>query len=176
MTQRRLASKPLRWPDEAAGPWQTEVEYGVVGGRVECVGLRVTSVSGDMRLTSADLRKMPFADLLARARRDYPDDLERLLGLGPFIKVGDLQRLGLGLLADKHRGRPPSWGPEQLAELANVYLRASAASPTKAVADHFHISRSAAAKLVAKARQAGLLAPTSRGKVSGATTTRRSRT
>jgi transposase len=46
------------------------------------------------------------------------------------------------------------------------YLRGGA-TPTRAVAEHFHISRSAAAKQVARAREAGFLDRTTQGKTSG---------
>jgi transposase len=53
--------------------------------------------------------------------------------------------------------------------VAEVYRDAWARGepPTRGVADHFTISKSAAAKQVAKAREMGLLPPTSRGKSSG---------
>lgn len=60
-------------------------------------------------------------------------------------------------------GRPPIYDP---AEIAEVYLRGGAA-PTLAVAEHFHISRSAAAKRVARARESGFLDKTTQGKTSG---------
>lgn len=60
-------------------------------------------------------------------------------------------------------GRPPLHDP---AEIAEVYLRGGA-TPTRAVADHFHLSRSAAAKQVARAREAGFLDRTTQGKTGG---------
>jgi hypothetical protein len=66
-------------------------------------------------------------------------------------------------------GRPRLLGPEELARVAEVYLAAwgRGEPPTKAVAGQFGISTSAAAKRVAAARRAGLLAPTSSGRPSG---------
>lgn len=56
--------------------------------------------------------------------------------------------------------------PEVYEETARVYRQAYADGrpPRAAVADHFHISPDAAAKRVARARERGLLPPTSQGK------------
>lgn len=53
-----------------------------------------------------------------------------------------------------------------LDELAKVYLEACEAGqwPTKAVTEHFGYSRSTLNKYVIKARQAGLIPPTTTGK------------
>ena len=54
-------------------------------------------------------------------------------------------------------------GSVDLAEVAEIYAR-STKHPTSAVAHHFGISQSAAAKRVARCRAAGLLPPTIRGR------------
>jgi hypothetical protein len=66
-------------------------------------------------------------------------------------------------------GRPPI-PAEQIAETARVYSKAhtDGLPPTKTVAEHFHISRSAAAKWVARARAAGELGKTKPRKAGGA--------
>jgi hypothetical protein len=68
------------------------------------------------------------------------------------------------------RGRPRDYGDEHFAEVARVYVDAwqgsAAQSPTQAVADHFGagVTRSAAAKWVARARAMGMLGPALRGR------------
>lgn len=71
-------------------------------------------------------------------------------------------------------GRRPEYGPDHWAEVAAVYLAAyeRGEHPTKAVREHFHRSASAAAKWVARCREAGLLEPTRPGHPSGARITR----
>jgi hypothetical protein len=58
---------------------------------------------------------------------------------------------------------------EALAEVAAIYMAAWRArgNPTKAVAESLSLSRSAAAKRVARARQAGLLPATTKGRPAG---------
>jgi hypothetical protein len=66
------------------------------------------------------------------------------------------------------RGVSPRYGPAHFALVSQVYREAVAggsATPTRAVAATFSISRSTAAKWVARARGLGLLAATSRGVV-----------
>jgi hypothetical protein len=63
------------------------------------------------------------------------------------------------------RGR--DLGGDHYLEVAQVYAQAvqEGRSPTKAVADHFHVEKSSAAKKVARARERGFLPKTSRGRV-----------
>ena len=61
------------------------------------------------------------------------------------------------------RGRPPT-DPELIEEAAEVY-RAAEHHPLQAVADAQGVSRPTASRRVAKARQRGLLPPTTPGKV-----------
>ena len=59
-------------------------------------------------------------------------------------------------------GRPIA--DAELSEVARVYTEHQGSTPTQAVAAHFHLSPSGAAKRVAKARRAGLLPPTVKGR------------
>lgn len=63
------------------------------------------------------------------------------------------------------RGR--DLGDDRYREVAEVYAQAvqEGRSPTKAVADHFTVEKSTAAKRVARARERGFLPKTSRGRV-----------
>jgi hypothetical protein len=132
-------------------------------------------------VTASLLRALPVGGLIAAAKRaarffaeqnaepqpvsEEIRELERLAWVG-----GALERL-LAAKAERARevlpalrgGRPPIHNP---AEIAEVYLHGGA-TPTRAVAEHFHLSRSAAAKQVARAREAGFLDKTTQGKTSG---------
>jgi Helix-turn-helix domain len=74
------------------------------------------------------------------------------------------------LAAYKRPPGRPAIPADQIADAARVYSNALADGlpPTKAVAEHFHISRSAAAKWIARARAAGELGKTKPRKAGGA--------
>lgn len=109
-------------------------------------------------------------------------DRDRLRG----IPVSELLRQALAVSAfveDKERGqvmnnqtarrvagrlRPPGREVprDELEDVARVYLEHDGSTPTQAVAGVFHLSTSGAAKRVRKARQAGLIPPTTKGRAS----------
>lgn len=66
----------------------------------------------------------------------------------------------LGSQAPQRAGGVPLYGPDHFAAVAETYrasFHAGSAAPTKAVAQAFSVSRSTAAKWVARAREMGLL-------------------
>src|SRR5207245_2076856 len=79
------------------------------------------------------------------------------------------RKVVLRLTAASGKGRPRQYPDDHLVRVASIYRQAWEAHrpPTKAVAENLHLSHSAAAKWVAKAREAGLLAPTERGRAGG---------
>lgn len=144
-----------RWPDEDEGPWLIVLRWDEIDGRPECVGLDMSRLHREQTLlvesdheasyftflTAAALRRLPLADLIAQDRAQLAPPVEAVGGM----RKSAADRLRLA---------------------AEVYRQAAAegGKPTKAVADHFGISSGGASNLVARARAAGLLPPTSRGK------------
>jgi len=171
----------LLWPDEHTGPWLIQVMWAPVNGRREPVGLEIRSCRGrddpwppelpacDQSppvLTTTVLRKLPFATIVADLRREnaegdigFYDSLEGQ----PGFDRATLQRLKAAAAAEMAAPRRETG---QLSEVAAVYRQAweDGRSPTQAVADHFSISQSAAAKRVSRARQVGYLPLTTRGR------------
>jgi hypothetical protein len=169
------------WPDEHIGPWLIQLMWALVKGRREPVGLEIRSCWGQDDasppglpaydqsppvLTTTVLRKLPFATIVADLRRQnaegdigFYDSLEGQPGFDP----AELRRLKSAAAADMAAPRRETG---RLAEVAAVYRRAweEGRPPTEAVARHFTISQSAAAKRVSRARQAGYLPPTTRGR------------
>jgi hypothetical protein len=78
----------------------------------------------------------------------------------------DKARRQLAALEKGRGGRPRLYDADHFANVAKVYL-GGGDTPTMAVAEYFNLSRSAAAKQVARARKLGLLAETTKGKTSG---------
>jgi hypothetical protein len=104
---------------------------------------------------------------------DREHSLARLAELAPEVEAAERERAALaGSPPLKARaGRPPMYGPDHFAKVAAVYTTAHRAGkhPTKAVADHFHVARSTAAKWVARCRspKLGLLGDTVKRKAGG---------
>lgn len=146
------------WPDETYGPWLIVLRWDEIDGRPECVGLDMSRIHQDQPLvvesdheasyftylTGSALRRLPLADLIARDRAELAPPVEAVGGM----RKSAADRLRLA---------------------AEVYRDAAAegGKPTKAVAERFGISSGGASNLVARARAAGLLPPTSRGKATG---------
>jgi hypothetical protein len=168
------------WPDRRRGPWLIRVLWANVEGRLECAGLEVRSYGEDVGgwewppelptrdqappiLTTTILRQLPFASIVADLRREkarvHREVIDMLAAQPEYQAEADQASLRRLRSAGTRRHAA-------LAEVAEVYWQAwrHGRPPTRAVAEHFTISHSAAAKRVARARQAGYLLATTRGK------------
>lgn len=171
----------LLWPDDRRGPWLVRVMWAPVEGRPECVGIEMRSYreTGEEWppelphwsdhpevLTTTALRELPFATIVGDLRREVAEgDAEFygwLAGQPEYRSPADQESL--------RRLRSAAAQPRRAAgrytEVAEVYQHAwqKGRPPTQAVAEHFTISQSAAAKRVSRARQAGYLPLTTRGR------------
>ena len=172
----------LLWPDERHGPWLIRVMWAPVEGRPECVGIEMRSYreTGEewppelphwsehpQVLTTTALRELPFATIIGELRREMAEgDIEFygwLASLPEYRSLADQESLRRLRSA---AARPRGAAEGRYAEVAEVYEKAweDGQPPTRAVAAHFTISQSAAAKRVSRARQAGYLPLTTRGK------------
>lgn len=151
---------------------------------------------GPRPVLASEVRSIPLARLLQQAAAELRQHFQAdLVTHQYFRELGEAYRPGPTDLTGRPRGeaglqyerllaraieslgeprpgvgRKRMLGPEELAKVADTYLTAwrQGNPPTQAVAKAFGISASAAAKRVAQARNAGLLAPTSSGRPSGA--------
>lgn len=163
----------LLWPDPMTGPFWIGLYWAPVDGRNECVG--VTIFRGAWLDTSTDspelellpgeaLQPLHSTDLriplnrLAREHHEWATDLDG--------EAGEIARHIRGWT--DNLPTVAGWPPDHLATVAQVYRAAWQANqhPTKAVAEHFNVSKSAAAKWVGRCRAPGvrLLPPTERGR------------
>jgi hypothetical protein len=173
----------MRWPDDE-GDLEVTVHLAVVEGRAEPVGLdlRTFRRTGPERpsralpgarmrpITTYDLRGLRLAEIVAEARRRVASALLAPTGDEEWDATpwaGGLEEAW----TPAGRGRPPLYGPEHFREVAEVYRSAFAIGmpPTLAVAKRFTVTKSTAAKWIAKARALGLLPPTTRGRARVAT-------
>ncbi len=102
-----------------------------------------------------------WAEARDKAMSPHRKDRDRLRGLVVEARVGP--------------GRYPSGHLERVAEVYDGALRVHH-HPTKAVAEAFGISVTAAAKQVVRAREQGLLRKTTQGKAAGVSPARKRRT
>jgi hypothetical protein len=167
----------LLWPDDRRGPWLIVVTWAGIRGRLEPVGLEIrgyregdwpsvlpTRDQGPAILTTTTVRELPFATIVAELRR------QRAAQHADFIDFLAAQPENQAEADQEWLRRLKSAGTRrhaEVAEVAEVYRQAwevTGLPPTRAVATHFGISQSAAAKRVSRARQAGYLPLTTRGK------------
>lgn len=170
----------LLWPDPRRGPWLLVLEWAPVHGRMECVGMELRSCrlpgedwpselpgwdQNPPVLTSRVLRELRLGEVLHDLRQAQADaTLDWTSTFNEDTAEDRAVRESVRRLAAAWAEEPGA--TEGQAEVARVYLNAWRAGrpPTKAVQEHFTISYSAAAKRVSRARQAGLLPETRRGR------------
>ncbi len=181
-----LFSDSLLWHDAGSAPWLITVTWGSVNGRVEAVGVEMRSARGSdsdaleaelakwlppasrfddnptgrqpVPITATTWRRVPVGRLVDDLRKRAAKDRE---ALEPIV--------GAGALTAWRRPRRPA-APATLEDVAAVYREVwqrGDRKPTVAVARRFSISHSTAAKRVQRAREAGLLPQTSRGRAAG---------
>ncbi len=166
----------LLWPDPERGPWLVRATFGKVGEATEVVGLSVRSL-GAPDLEERFRHAPPLEEGLPLP---LTTEVWRALPVGRLMaqmKAGTKKALHEAGLLEGRPGSAARWtAPRRrdgvdLARVAEVYLEAQRAGchPTEAVRTELGpMSKSAAAQRVSRARQAGLLGPTTRGRSSGA--------
>jgi hypothetical protein len=124
------------------------------------------------RAVTAEAVRVPVQQLADDARAALYQELEyelmpsaipgarRLLDLNPELRQVSLDMQRASTLRPA-RGTRQTTPAEEMEEVAKTYLSAqrAGARPTKAVADRFYLSPSAAGKRVMRARQLGLIPP-----------------
>ena len=139
-------------PDRLAlGEWEglkVGAEWALVDGRAEPVRV-VVYTDPPRAITAEAVRRLPLGTVLGAMRRDLAWEAPGIEGEHGRVReaAGTGPRRGRALLAD------------DLREVADVYRHAwfEGRHVTQAVADHFRIAPSTAAKRIGAARNAGLL-------------------
>lgn len=187
---RRRADAPdgmstLLWPHPGTGPWLLRLEWVTVRQRPECIGVEIRSFRKSNEewppelptwneacpaLTSDVWRALPIATIVRDLRLEMASasvaTLGRLISSGEWSGEDerDLRRLRTAAAVPlaANSALPASLHEE----VAHVYEAAWKAGdfPTQTVAEHFQISHSAAAKRVHRARAAGALPATTKGR------------
>jgi hypothetical protein len=172
----------VRWPDSRGGELELIVEFALLEDRWEPVGLHVGFPDGvtPRALQTADLRGLGMRGIAATAYRQLHDELTEaaaselaVASAAPSSQTEYRQRLleqrrreeALLAAGPKRAGRA-RLSLDHLEEVAEVYAAAYGEHrpPRQAVAAYFGISPTAAASRIARARQAGLLGLSGRGR------------
>jgi hypothetical protein len=150
------------------GPWSVTIRLREVQGRMEPVEFKV---EGERPIDAQGLRRIPFASLVDQAREEYLKGLQDQVKGGKYLGTSkevshSLRERARKALPAARRSVPP------FEEIAAVYSEAYRVGlpATKAVADRWGVSRTAAAKWVARAREKRLLPTTTKGQPKGART------
>lgn len=176
-------SNSKEWADPSGGHWMVDMDWAVIDGRAECVGLTLRSFvpagadgvrpvrkSGELRPLRTEVLRAFTMSTIEESRSDIVQPLgsdglwPEEVGLRKTFTAGRARRL----VGASGETLPPT---EALAEVARIYTAAwqRGDPPTAAVAEALSISRSAAGKRVARARAAGLLPPSpGQGRARGA--------
>lgn len=178
-------SSSFRWPTKE-GPYLVTLHFDIIDGRPQCIGVEMwgkTTADGSVDrfaeegleavetpVTAEALRKVPLGRLIGEARRRQTQLAGRLKRLG-----GDTESDGTqaeAVWAPRVSGRRPIYDDAHWREVARIYSEAWQAGddPTSAVARHYYVAKSTAAKWVAKARnQLGYIPKTDKGRARGVT-------
>lgn len=161
-----LQTTPSIWLDSEGRAWTYTFSWREANGRIECSELNLLAPS-DTAVGAEVLRRFPIGRLIAERRRNQSD----LLRMAAEDWAGHREDAlhTAKMWEESHAGRsgPKGYGAEHFAEVASIYRREAMVSnrPTAAVAERFVVSKSAAAKWVARARTMGLLPSARKGKV-----------
>jgi hypothetical protein len=121
------------WPGE--GTFQVTLRWKNAGGRMEVVGLEVTT-TGDRPLTRADLRRLPLHEIAEELRATEAAFL-RISAAGDVARREELtRRVAEWEAGASRRIRLQSHGAAFYREVAETYMAAEH-NPTQAVARHF---------------------------------------
>lgn len=167
-----MAKPPIRdaesvgtWTDSNGMRWRYALTWEPVDGRIECTRLELAALDGQP-VTSSALRAFPIGAFLARGRRKQRDLALWVADAVPGRRAEALAQATAWSAARDGQPGPKGYAPKHYVKVAEVYRREALVGgrPRLAVAEHFTVTPSAAAKWIAKARAMGLLPPGRKGK------------
>lgn len=171
---------PWRWPDPKVGPYEVFLLMGDLNGRFEVLAVEVRSVGDKLPITSTVLRTVRVDELAGKiAAQTLPlhsDPWDVRFVTNEADMDPEWHRLREEAVAPKRQAfqRLHSAIAERatteatLEDVAQIYVKArrERRHPTKAVAQALGITHNAAAHRVQRARNAGYLGKTTRGRPS----------
>lgn len=169
-----------RWPDEHRGPFVIALTLGELGGEFGCLGFEMWAYPPEhasphlrpwpepQRLLNATDIRVPLASMV----QEQAQDVAKLFGSWLEDEDGGDPTRGEWLARKLAvvQGRPADLPPtERFALIADTYVQAmrSGRSTNEAVRERFGVGKAAAAQLINRAREAGMLTPAPRRGVAG---------
>jgi hypothetical protein len=171
----------LRYPDHRTGPWRVTVDLHITEVITRCVGIHIRSYDAPGIDPPRDAPREIDARALPGGSPELNVKVWRSISLPTVIRqalmfevdtgdsVNDLLRSISPGDREAYNDRSRIYPHEYFENVAAVYQDAQLAgeAPTKAVATKFKVTRSAAAKHVARCRAMGLLGATTQGRPGG---------
>lgn len=148
--------------------WIILLRWAETGERTECAGFDLRQAPGNTEpITATLMRQIPVASIINDQRRRRIEALREMTNSPYFSK--ELQAKAKRAEVAYTKAGRPRYPQDHWQRVADVYAEAYAAGeyPTRAVAEAFTVSPSAAAKWVSRCRQKGLLGPTEQRKAGG---------
>lgn len=144
----RVEQTSRRWPDPDMGPYKLTLLWSRANGRPQVAGLHLDPIADDApAVTTSLMRDLKLAEIMI-------EDREQLAHIPQLKAPAEVVIEGM---------RPAT--VKRLQRAAEIYLAAWRAGepPTKEVGRRMNLSPAASANLVRRAREIGLLPPTSAG-------------
>lgn len=152
----------------AGGQPRLTLRFEVIDKIPQCREMRIASVDGGREVRPSDLKAVHvtqmleeiFAWLSMRVVEEGDEQITAVEEWGEQAQITAVRDI-----AAARKGRHVrKVTPELLAEVAQIYRENIAGNPTQAVATAFGVSKRTASLYVQRAREAGHLPPTARGK------------
>jgi hypothetical protein len=161
----------IKWPDREKGPYIVRLGVAMLDGRPEILSLQVTGWEGpgfDAIRNSTVLRELSLPglldELLVEVRRGFVERDLLPFDLGDHYPDEANDRAAIE--RNPRGGRPRLYSDEHFRQVADIYMRAAELGlpPTDAVKVKWRVSKSTAAKWVARARNLNYLPETTQGR------------
>jgi len=159
----------FHWPDpnSAASPWRVRVHVDMTSGVPRCVGLDLHGYEGQLDDEDDPARPIEalggLTEVTTVALRQFQVPSLLFWASGMLAAAEEVFTPESTAAREAFENRRRRYGADHYREVADVYSAAREA-PTRAVSEHFKMSRSTASHHVDQARKLGFLPPTERGR------------
>jgi hypothetical protein len=170
------------WAKESGVAWTVTYHWAITDDQVTCVGIDlrgfeeedprhararkpvpVAGGAGFRRVPASLPRQIPLAKLMEQAAKAAVAG-RKIQSAGSTSRTAKMRRDVTLFERRRKAGRRPLYDDDHFRAVADAYRESRTTHPTEDVAGRFHVTRSAAAKWVARARDKGYHPPAKRGR------------